>query len=468
MKRILTLALLLSVCMGASAGKDPRILSREKGSITFAVDDVTPRNLEYGSPASEGSAIAERLIGESYIHGGEMPELISCSFRQDSFFNYGKAPLFSMLVYAYSNHRPIVLTPDVVWLVICQGFSNYVNENADKLRDLFVDHSGKMTLAVRSRADLTSREADWETLLDSFGKQIEKNTKGKLAKTVKADFTTSGKAEKLASQITLMDIVSPYFEYISFYVMCGIPSVTLEGTPRDWSRLLKKVNMLDKYGMGWWADDLRPILKQFVCASKGKPDYQFWKNIVKVQPVDEVEEPGCGDVEGATLLDGWFLKLFPFSASGRTPEAVYSDHEMISEMVSVPFRYQVLGGGGEVVSDTPLELYAGLVGVEEDPVTYAMRAKVGWMVTTAPDLEEASANLHDNAENGWVQLRVNEVPEALRGIHKIERLCLEFTGKVVLPSWMDDIEISEFIIRGEVSAQEQQAILKRFPNCSFE
>lgn len=468
MKKLLILALLIPLCTSASAKKDPRILDRHRGSVTFTVDDVTPRNLDSDSEVLEGTDVAFRLLyGNPAVSGGETPELISCSFRQDNFFHMGDTPLFRMFLEAYADHRPIVLTPDTVWLIICQGFSHYVNDNSEELRDLIVSHDGKVSLAVQSAADLNSQNADWETLLDGFCKQIGKATKGNLAKNIKADFSTSGKTEKLASEITLMDVVSSYFEYISFYVMCGIPSVTLEGTPRDWQRLLKKTKTLEKYGLGWWVEDLRPILKEFVRASKGKPDYDFWKCMIRLHQADEYYEPdSCGEENEPTVLDGWFLKFFPFDDGGRTPETIFGDHDMLPEQVSVPFRYQVIGADGEVVSDTPLQLIAGFVGVEEDPVTYAMKPKIGWMVAT---VTEEESDLHEKAEDGWIELRVSEVPEALKGVKHIQRLMLEFTGPLVLPAWMDDITIDEFVIRASRASQaEKDAVWKRFPDCRIE
>ena len=58
---------------------------------------------------------------------------------------------------------------------------------------------------------------------------------------------------------------------------------------------------------------------------------------------------------------------------------------MLPEQVSVPFRYQVKGTDGSVISDTPLQLVAGIVGVEENPATHAMKPKIGWMVTTCTE-----------------------------------------------------------------------------------
>ncbi|CAF1294235.1 unnamed protein product [Rotaria sordida] len=57
--------------------------------------------------------------------------------------------LFTACLNAYNSHEDIVLSPDDVWLVITIYFAKYVNENAEKLRHLFVDHEGKVKLTIR-------------------------------------------------------------------------------------------------------------------------------------------------------------------------------------------------------------------------------------------------------------------------------------------------------------------------------
>ena len=54
--------------------------------------------------------------------------LVTCDYH--SFFNG--------MYQAYSQHRPFVLSPDMIWLLICQGFAQHVNNNSDDLRKYFV------------------------------------------------------------------------------------------------------------------------------------------------------------------------------------------------------------------------------------------------------------------------------------------------------------------------------------------
>jgi hypothetical protein len=56
--------------------------------------------------------------------------------------------ILSAFLYAYNSHEDIVLSPDDIWIMICIYFSKYVNDNAEKLRSLFVDHDGQQKLKV--------------------------------------------------------------------------------------------------------------------------------------------------------------------------------------------------------------------------------------------------------------------------------------------------------------------------------
>lgn len=43
---------------------------------------------------------------------------------------------------AYADHRPFVLSPDMIWLLISQGFARHINANQESMRNELVDFSG--------------------------------------------------------------------------------------------------------------------------------------------------------------------------------------------------------------------------------------------------------------------------------------------------------------------------------------
>lgn len=60
----------------------------------------------------------------------------------------GGHALFDAYLAAYNAHEDLVLSPDDIWLMISIYYARYVDNNAEKMRHLFVDHEGKMELVV--------------------------------------------------------------------------------------------------------------------------------------------------------------------------------------------------------------------------------------------------------------------------------------------------------------------------------
>ena len=444
-----------------------------QNGVTFVVDE----NL---APIDEDALDMEdsQLRGSSALYGifrdeGVLePIWIAKSFSDDErFYTFkGKDVFFQTIVRAYAEHRPLVLSPDMVWLLISQGFARYVNAHSDELRNQIVSHTEKMDLVVETEKDLLHEDADWKKLIAGFAAQINEYTKGDVAKTITADFTTTGVTERIVSQVTLMETVKTYFDYVVHYMGCGIPSITLMGTPQDWQKVLEKTEQLEKYGMGDWFKSLKPILTEFIKASEGKPNQAFWQNMVKKENPDKLVGNKVCDFRKPTVLDGWMLKLFP-DENGQTLDQVPHIHEMPSERVYVDFRYQVIGiANGNVIVDTPMELIAGYIGTEVDTLTHALTPKMGWMVRQIESNEKIVESLKKKAEEDsfdGLDLRVNRVPEHLAQLKYIKRLTLNFTDKVALPEWFYGLQIDNLTIKGEMSDEQEAAIKKHFPKADI-
>ena len=444
-----------------------------QNGVTFVVDE----NL---APIDEDALDMEdsQLRGSSALYGifreeGVLePIWIAKSFSDDErFYTFkGKDVFFQTIVRAYAEHRPLVLSPDMVWLLISQGFARYVNAHSDELRDQIVSHTEKMDLVVETKKNLLYEDADWKKLIAGFAAQINEYTKGDVAKTITADFTTTGVTERIVSQVTLMETVKTYFDYVVHYMGCGIPSITLMGTPQDWQKVLEKTEQLEKYGMGDWFKSLKPILTEFIKASEGKPNQAFWQNMVKKENPDKLVGNKVCDFRKPTVLDGWMLKLFP-DENGQTLDQVPHIHEMPSERVYVDFRYQVIDiANGNVIVDTPMELIAGYIGTEVDTLTHALTPKMGWMVRQIESNEKIVESLKKKAEEDsfdGLDLRVNRVPEHLAQLKYIKRLTLNFTDKVALPEWFYGLQIDNLTIKGEMSDEQEAAIKKHFPKADI-
>lgn len=355
-----------------------RILNKDNGVICFEVDEnltLDDRKLYWNIPAEK---LAFYHINR---HGDTSDKVSLChtSFSDsDRILYYQQDPFFQMMGRAYGCHRPVILSPDVIWLLICQGFNRYIRENAEKLRHLFVDHEDVAIITVDS-VYYDPDNADWDRIVQKFAEEISKSTKADLSAVITADFTTTGTVEKVASQITLMDTVKPYFDYVYGGYICGIPSITLKGTPEDWKKVYLKAKKLAKYGVNAWIRKLSYVLKEFVSAAEGNPRKTFWKSIVKRYRPQELQRRHCGYFGGKlSSMDGWILRLFPEGQSCQIQRKVLFDSTMPPEIVSVPIKFQV-SDGKNIIEQYNMDLYSGIVGLSEDD-NLALEAKVGWFV----------------------------------------------------------------------------------------
>ena len=462
MRRKYIITILLAFITMTSYAQKSKIVARTQGGITFVVDEnLTPIN-DFYDYLYTGESIAKFMLSEEQIPV-DAQRIIATSFSDENNLKLmGKDAFYRSIVEAYANHQSITLSPDMVWLVISQGFARYVNAHAETMRPKIVNHNGKMDLAIQTSKDLLREDVDWSSLIGDFASQINKYTKGGIAKTITADFSTSGTVERVASQITLMESVKSYFEYIVYRIVCGIPSVELQGTAADWRRVLEKTKQLEQYGLGKWVGELQPILMEFIKAAEGTPNQSFWKNIVKRQNTERLEGGGCIP-DKPTELDGWLLKLFP-DENGQTLDKVSHTKDMPAEYVRVGFKYREVKPNGKLISETPMELWAGFIGAKVDKEKNMVTPKVGWLVRVAESDDDILKELKKNNNDWGIHLRIQEVPEFLSQLGHIKSLHLVFTDKVVLPKWMDKLSIDHFTIEGKMTEAEKMAIKKRFPN----
>lgn len=275
--------------------------------ITFSVDKV--EGSEKGLPLTT-------LLENFEIRGGTsvliLPEQTSPAVAPEGFLTKQHMldkhkflnPLIEAVHLAFSGHRPLVLSPDCIWLTIVQGFAHHVNKYAEDLRGRIVRHEGKKDLCVRTDS---LEPAAWPQLVSQFSAQIRDNSDPVLHETLLCDFSTTTPNIRTANEVALMDGYERYFRYI-VQCICGIPTITLEGTPSDWQRIRDRIELLATFGLAWWTSRLAPILDEFVATANGAPNLSFWQAIYKPQRAYATE-----------MATGWIADLFPYlrNASDR-------------------------------------------------------------------------------------------------------------------------------------------------------
>ena len=290
-------------------------------------------------------------------------------------FGYGYNPLAGTIRKCFSDHKRLVLSPDMIWLNILQQLAIHVSQNSETLRKKFVSYEGKKVLEVRRDSFIKGQQNPWDNVFPEFSEQIKEHIGAENHNMLSCNFSTTTPIDKAACEIALMDVVSSYFDYLCS-TLCGIPEITLEGNTEDWQELLNKTSSLRKFEVDFWLDGcgLKQLLEQFVYASQGKPDLDFWNSFFN-------ENGGSG----GPYMNGHFLSLFAYFTgyngkidknSGRHSGMFdgVTTSSFTSGLSSVPFLWQVYD------NVYPMSFSSGFIGTEqlEDG---ALRPCVAWAVS---------------------------------------------------------------------------------------
>ena len=374
---------------------------------------------------------------------------------------YGYNPFFFGLCEAYANHRPVVLSPDVIWILISQGFANHINSNSRHFRNQIVDFDDRKELEIEVVGE--PEKTDWYNVFESFYSGLSQDVKDNLAETLLCDFSTSTKVDRLVSQATIMETVESYYDFIVIYLVCGIPSITLEGTVEDWERVKEKTLALEKYDLGWWTDRLVPILDEFIAASKGNADIAFWKEMV------HITKPGtCGD---SRVIDGWITDLYPYDRDGKRMNGgkITDTDKLPGEISKVRIR-TVYNNGLSSEAGPDVEVWAGIFGLEQNEENFAIKPVTGWLARTfdSAAIEKsifAKANTPDSFYG--IRIAVDSIPPVLKELGHIYKLDVSFNGKAFLPEWLSEIRIDRLVLRGDIPLKERRKAKKWFPHVEF-
>lgn len=382
-KLVIIIISLLCVCMAYAKKNNESVTRLENGGIKFHLEDKdapTRRLAEISGQECWEKILSETGVAESdyniRTHSAWDKELVC----------FDRNACFDGILTAYDKHYSLVLSPDIIWLLISQGIATHINENAERLRDRLVDFGGQKTLKIYTYRDLLKNEEDWDWIIQAFSDSVDMNMKAQFSDLMVCNFSTTGALERITSQITMMESVKKFFKYAVVYMGCGIPDITLLGTPDDWKEIRSRISRLDDLDLGWWREELEPVVDEFVNASLGNINKDFWLDMVDEYSPEQRVPRICGS-NGIVpaQYNGWFTVFFPFcetDASGsrieRTPKIVTHNTKVCPEIKKVDVLYVM--ELPDYVETHSLELWAGFIGMEMDWKTKTLKPAISWMM----------------------------------------------------------------------------------------
>ena len=297
---------------------------------------------------------------------------------ETNFFNREKKSLILGLVFAYKNHFPITVSPDMIWLLILQGYSKFMDKYSELVREKYVNFKGQKTIEIDRMGQYlhTFSEEDWNGIIDECVEQIGEHVGEEIISNLQSDFTTTNEVTLLASQTSIMSAMKHYFKFGVACGGCGISSIILEGSLEDWNKIKSKLKFLSKFALNWWTKHLIPIIDNII---KTKVYYSqnnkinnelidFWKKMIRIKDKNDKYEPD--------IINGWIIKFIP-NLEEEHPKLYeeLNEMEVPDQIISCPLKIVEYNTLNKVIYNC--DIASGFFGMTQDKNSLAVKPVIG-------------------------------------------------------------------------------------------
>ena len=371
-------------------------------SITFKVEKGLKKPSEYLQTTGMKTILAnlfkrrKKMIDnktgrEIQLNANEPLEIFHYNLDTDEqeIFNAGKTSLIQGLIAAYKNHYPITISPDMIWILIMQGFSRFMEKYENLVRERFVNFTGKKDLKLErlQYSPYNASKEVWDGIIKEFVQKIGNNVGKEVVDNLECDFSTTSAVAKVTSQVCIMSAMKQYFTYRVLMAGCGISSITLEGSIKDWEKIKSKLEFLSTKALKWWTKHLIPIIDNIITTKKYYSTYgqlnqeliDFWKGMIRLK--------GKGDLYDPHMINGWIVKFIP-NLRGEKP-TIYEElleTNVPDQIISCPMEITWLSMQGKRV-DFSCSLFSGFYGMVQDKKTFNVKPVIGYAIVVESQQE---------------------------------------------------------------------------------
>lgn len=329
--------------------------------------------------------ISEKTGAKMYTRENEPLEILHYTLdtNEEEIFNHGKSSLIQGLILAYKNHYPITVTPDMIWILILQGFSRFMEKYAEQMREKFVNFTGKKDLKVErlQYSPYSATKEVWDGIMKEFVEKIGKNVGQETIDNLECNFSTTSPAALVTSQVSIMSAMKQYFTYRVLMGGCGISNITLEGSIQDWEKIKSKLEFLSTKGLEWYTQHLIPIINNYIetkkyYSAKGKLSddlIEFWKRMIRLK--------GKGDMYDPHIINGWIVNFIP-NLLNEKPEVYEELYEtnVPDQIISCPMELTWIPPPGNKKYEFKCSLFSGFYGMIQDKETFNVRPVIGYAI----------------------------------------------------------------------------------------
>ena len=271
---------------------------------------------------------------------------------------------------AYFNHCPIKVSPNVIWQLILNNFSKYVNDNSERLREKFVDFEGKKNLTCIGIGKLEDADKYTDDIVKEFCNQISQNIGKELIDVLTPNYSTSTKESIISGQVSIMSTFKNYFNYNLLMMSCGIPYIILEGNLNDWEKILEKLKFLSKYD--FYTSKMEKDIIEIIKTKKGNINIDFWRKIIMETKESVRESNGCSisfEKVEKSFITGWILDFY--NEDKIKKEDI---EDLIEEVLEAPINITEV----ETQKTKTGIIYAGIRDLKQDPNNFEVEPIVNY------------------------------------------------------------------------------------------
>ena len=301
--------------------------------------------------------------------------------------SFGNHKLILGYLNAYFNHCPIKINPNIIWQLILNKFSKYVEDyshsHCKSLREKLVDFSGKKHLICVRIDSYNNVNKYQKDIINDFCEQISENVGKEIIDILTPNFTTSNENSIIAGKVSIMSTFKNFFDYEEFWLSCGIPYILLEGSLNDWENILNKLKFLSKYE--FYINNIEKDIIEIINTKKGKINLEFWSKIIMETKIKEkVTRPCMFDFHEVEYeyITGWILDFFNYC---KIKKSKISD--LISEIVEVPIKCSEINENNNN-KIKKIIIYAGITDIKQNPDNYEVEPIVNYEFTFDENQEE--------------------------------------------------------------------------------
>ena len=283
-------------------------------------------------------------------------------WNEDKIRSFGYHKVFLGYLNAYFDHCPIKVSPNVIWQLIVNSFSKYVDNYSEYLRKKFVNFKGKKELKfVRIGRNTSDVYKYKDGIIEELCEKISENVGSEIVDILTPDFSTSTKETIIAGKASIMSTFKKYFKYHGFMCTCGIPYIILEGTIEDWEKILKKLKFLSKYE--FYTEKMEKNIEEIIETKKGNINLDFWRHIIMETKENVTVVEKCMDVtKEKNVIRGWICDFYP--TLDKNVEA--NSYNLVKEVNEVPITIEF----EETGETKKAEIVAGILDLKQDPKTF--------------------------------------------------------------------------------------------------